>query len=140
MARLDGIQVEALEEALAELERHREAERLLAAIIYKRGPSVPKIANWFDKREATIYRWFDRLEAGPIREAMRDEPRTGRPPKLAGQEWDQFVADLHSSPEAAGYDAPAWTPNLARRHLLAEYGVEYTTRHVRRLMNESGLS
>lgn len=38
----------------------------MVAIIYKRGPSVPMIAEWLDKRERTIYNWLDRLEERSI--------------------------------------------------------------------------
>lgn len=140
MAKLEDISVRELEEILVEIEGYREVERLLAAIIYKRGPSVPKIAQWLDKREATIYRWFDRLEAQPIDEAIRDDPRSGRPPKLTDKQRETFISLLHESPEEAGYDAATWTPKLVRQHLFEEFDIEYTLRHVRRLMRDSGLS
>ncbi|MFB6354379.1 MAG: helix-turn-helix domain-containing protein [Halobacteriales archaeon] len=138
MARLEDVPVEELEAAFVELEDYREARRLLAAIIYQRGPSVPMLAEWLDVREATIYRWFDRLEAEPIDEAVRDDPRPGRPAKLSDDERARFEAALEEPPEAAGYDAAAWTPDLARRYLSEAFGVEYTRRHVRRLLDEAG--
>jgi transposase len=86
MARIGEIPVEVLEDAMIEIDGYREIERLIAAIIYKRGPSVPMLAKWFDKREATIYEWFNRLEDQPIREAIQDEQRPGRPSKLTDEE------------------------------------------------------
>lgn len=71
MTRLEVISVKDLEEELVETDGYREVQRLITAIIYKRGPSVPMIAEWLDKREATIYEWFNRLEAEPIREGFR---------------------------------------------------------------------
>lgn len=50
MARFEEIPVEDLEEALVETGGYREVQRLNAVIIYKRGPSVPMIAEWLDKR------------------------------------------------------------------------------------------
>lgn len=44
--------VDDLEEALIETDGYREVKRLIAAIIYKRGPSVSMLADWLDKREA----------------------------------------------------------------------------------------
>ncbi|HKJ58017.1 MAG TPA: helix-turn-helix domain-containing protein [Halobacteriales archaeon] len=140
MARLADVSVDELEDALAEATGKRETQRLLAAIIYKRGPSVPMIAEWFGTREATIYRWFDRLEDRPIQEAIRDDPRPGRPPKLADDERERFEAALQEPPEAAGYDEPAWTPKLAQRFLRDAFDAEYTRRHVRRLLTEAGHS
>lgn len=140
MARLEEISVEELEDALVEIEGYRESQRLIAAIIYKRGPSVPMLAEWLDRREATIYEWFNRLEAEPIEEAIRDDPRPGRPSKLADNERAEFEAALHEPPEHVGLDAPAWHPRLARQYLLDEFDVEYTLRHVRRMMTDAGLS
>lgn len=140
MARLEEISVEELEDALMEIDGYRESQRLIAAIIYKRGPSVPMLAEWLDKREATIYEWFNRLEAEPIEEAIRDDPRPGRPSKLTGNEREKFEAVLHESPESVGYDSPAWHPKLARQYLLDEFDAEYTLRHVRRIMKDAGLS
>lgn len=140
MVRLEEISVEDLENAMVEIDGYREIQRLIAAIIYKRGPSVPMIAEWLDKREATIYEWFNRLEDQPIREAVQDEQRPGRPSKLTDVEHDQFAVVLQESPENVGYDAQAWTPRMARQYLLDEFDVEYTLRHVRRMMKDAGLS
>jgi len=125
---------------MVETDGYREVQRLIAAIIYKRGPSVPMLAEWLDKREATIYEWFNRLEDQPIREAIQDEQRPGRPSKLTKEEHEQFEAALKNSPEDIGYDAPAWTPKLARKYLLEEFDAEYTLRHVRRKMKDADLS
>lgn len=140
MARLENVSVEELEDALANVDGKRETQRLMAAIIYKRGPSVPKIAEWINKREATIYQWFDRIETEPIEDAIQDDPRPGRPPKLSDEEREQFEITLQESPDNAGIDAPAWTPKIARQYLRDEFVAEYTLRHVRRMMKEAGLS
>ena len=140
MARLEGISVEDLEQILIEIDGYREVQRLIAAIIYKRGPSVPMLAEWLDKREATIYEWFNRLEDHPIRDAIQDEQRPGRPSKLTDEEQDRFEAALQQSPDRVGYNAPAWTPKLARQYLLDEFDAEYTLRHIRRKMKDAGLS
>lgn len=136
MARLEDISTDELEEALVDIEGYREVQRLLAAIIYKRGPSVPMLASWFDVREATIYRWFDRLETEPICDAIRDGPRPGRPSKLSEQERREFTAALQRPPRDVGYEASEWTHTLVRRYLQETFDVEYSDRHVRRLLSE----
>ncbi|MEF8853456.1 MAG: helix-turn-helix domain-containing protein [Haloarculaceae archaeon] len=140
MARLEDVPVEELEAALAEATGKKETQRLLVAIIYKRGPSVPMIARWLDTREQTIYRWFDRLEAEPVEQAVRDRQRPGRPPKLEGSDRETFREAVRSPPADSGYDEPAWTTGLARRFLSDEFGVEYSRRHVQRLLREAGLT
>jgi len=96
MARLENISVEELEAALDDATGKRETKRLLVAIIYKRGPSIPMIAEWLDTREQTIYRWFDRLEEEPISEAVQDRKRSGRPSKLGEAEREAFQEVVHA--------------------------------------------
>lgn len=138
MAPLENVSVEDLEAALEDAREKRETLRLVAAIIYKRGPSVPMIAEWLDTRDATIYRWFDRLEAEPIEEAVRDRPRSGRPPKLDDSQREAFRTAVRRPPTDVGFDAPTWTPAIAQRFLDEEFDVEYSRRHVQRLLDEAG--
>jgi transposase len=140
MARLENVSVEELEAALDEATGKRETKRLLVAIIYKRGPSAPMIAEWLDTREQTIYRWFDRLEEEPIRQAVQDRHRSGRPPKLDDDDRKQFQDAVHKPPTEAGYDQPAWTTALAQQFLDDEFGVAYSRRHVQRLLKDAGLT
>ena len=140
MARLENVSVEELEAALDDATGKRETMRLLVAIIYKRGPSAPMIAEWLDTREQTIYRWFDRLEEEPIRQAVQDRQRSGRPPKLTDAQRTEFRETVRDPPSESGYDRPAWTTALAQRFLEDEFGVEYSRRHVQRLLKEAGLT
>jgi len=140
MARLENVSVEELEAALDEATGKRETKRLLVAIIYKRGPSVPMIAEWLDTREQTIYRWFDRLEAEPVHRAVRDRQRPGRPPKLDDADRAAFREAVQNPPSAAGYDRAAWSTDLAQRFLEEELDTEYSRRHVQRLLNDAGLT
>jgi len=137
MARLENVPVEDLEAALEGATGKRETKRLLVAIIYKRGPSAPMIAEWLDTREQTIYRWFDRLESEPIDRAVQDRQRSGRPPKLDDADMESFREILERPPSEAGYDGSEWTPDLARQLLADEFDVEYSRRHVQRLLNDA---
>jgi transposase len=140
MARLENVAIKELEAALDEADGKRETKRLLVAIIYKRGPSAPMIAEWLDTREQTIYRWFDRLETEPIEQAVKDRQRPGRPPKLDDDNQTKFHEVVHKPPTDAGYDQPAWTTALAQQYLEEEFGVEYSRRHVQRLLKDAGLT
>jgi transposase len=140
MARLENVSVEEVESALKDATGKWETKRLLLALIYKRGPPAPMIAEWLDTREQTIYRWFDRLESEPVEWAVRDRQRSGRPPKLDADHRDAFHTALRNPPTDAGYDETEWTPDLARRFLDEEFGVEYSCRHFQRLLNDPDLS
>jgi transposase len=82
MARLEAESTDELFDALEDTTKKKPTQRLMVAILDKQGPSVPMIASWFRMGEATVYRWFNRLEAEQVRDAVRDDPRPGRPSKL----------------------------------------------------------
>ena len=136
MGRLKTISVSELDAALDVATGKKETERLLAARIYKQGPSVPMIAEWFGTREQTIYRWFDRLETEPIEQAVQDRQRTGRPPKLAEPRRSEFRKAIQKPPAEAGYNQPTWTPELAQQFLKDRFSIEYSRRHVQRLLRD----
>jgi transposase len=136
MTKLADVSREDLEDALSAVESSKPTQRLMVAILYKAGPSVPMIADWFEMRERTIYDWFDRMETMPLEDAIHDDDRPGRPPKLTAEQRTAFADALHDEPTAYGYENADWSPAIAREFLVQEFGVEYTRRHVRRLMDE----
>jgi transposase len=140
MTKLENVSIDDLEAALENASGKRETQRLMVAIIYKRGPSVPMIAEWLDMRERTIYDWFDRLEDRPIDDAITDDPRPGRPPALDESGRKAFETAVNEPPSASGYDHPAWSTNLAQQFLREEFDVDYSRRHITRLLHEAGLS
>lgn len=140
MAKIEDVSVEDLEVALEEAEGKRETQRLMVAILYKRGPSVPMIAEWLDMRDGTIYEWLNRFEERPIKDAITDDHRSGRPPKLDETEREKFELAVNNPPSESGYDQPAWSTKLAKTFLREEFDVEYSMRHITRLLNEAGLS
>jgi transposase len=140
MAKIENVSVEDLEAALEDSEGKRETQRLMVAIMYKRGPSVPMIAEWLDMRDGTIYEWLNRFEERSIEDAITDDHRSGRPPKLDEKELEQFESAVNKPPSESGYDQPAWSTKLAQKYLREEFDVEYSMRHITRLLNEAGLS
>ncbi|SEP28797.1 Homeodomain-like domain-containing protein [Halogranum amylolyticum] len=71
---------------------------------------------------------------------LGDAPRSGRPPRLSPEQWEDLTATLNASPTEAGYDEPAWTPELVRSHILDTYDVEYSHAHMYRMLAKAGLS
>jgi transposase len=142
---LETVSTEHLRQVLAEVEDAAATERLMAAITYKEINEVTQedAAELYGYSEGWASKWFNRLERladEPFEEVVYDEPRPGRPAKLTEQEHEHFVEVLHDKPEEVGIDAPAWTVPLARQYLREEFDVEFSKRHVRRLMSEAGLS
>ena len=141
MDHLDEISVEELQDALDKVERKKPTQRLLAAIAYKNGVTQTELAEWYDVQRRTIYSWLKRLDTDEsLEHAVTNTHRSGRNRKLSGTEQQEFEETVHDSPEAAGIDAPAWTPALVQQFLEETYGVEYSYPSCRRLLKEAGLS
>lgn len=136
MGKLKGIAAADLRTALADATDHKAVRRLMVALAYEDGEPVDRLSARYGIPRSTLYYWLDRFEERGIDGALADEPRPGRPPKLNEDARDGLNADLDAPPAEFGYEVAEWTPDLARRHLEREYGVEYSTGHVRRLLRE----
>ena len=140
MVRLEDISMEDLWQLLDEIDGSVPTQRVLAAIATKQGDSTSRLADRHNVSQQTIRNWLNRFETRPLEDAPFDVPRAGRPRKLTEEEHDRLMAELQESPEVVGFDRQAWFPRLVYHHLQSEYGVEYSLRHIRRLMREAGLT
>lgn len=140
MSQLDSISMEELHELLSEVDEGTPTQRILAAIAYKQGDSKTQLAERHDVTWTTVDNWLNRFAEQPIEQAPYDKQRSGRPPKLTEEQRDVLFEELHDSPEEFGYDRQAWFPTLVYHHVKETFGVEYSLRHIRRLMGEAGLS
>lgn len=145
MTHLENVSTEELREILVEVKEKRATKRLMVAINWKEedGATQKEIAERYGYTQGWLSQWLqrlERLESEPFEDVVYDDHRSGRNPKLSDEEFEHFVDVLHESPEDVGFDFPGWTVPLARQYLEDEFGVEYSRRHVRRLMAEAGLS
>lgn len=140
MNRLDDITLSDLQNQLEQTNGKVPIQRVLAAIGRKQGDTLGKLAEQHNVCEKTIRNWLDRFAEQPISQAPFDDDRSGRPAKLTESEYDEFISDLRESPAAVGYGCNSWSPALVSDHLKRSFEVEYSTRHVRRIMNEAEIS
>ena len=140
MSRFDDIPLTELLKLKDETEGEVPRERVLAAIGRKQGDTIDRLAERHDVAEKTIRNWLDRFVDQPLADAPYDEDRPGRPSKLSETERTQLFEELQTNPTDLGYNRQEWTTSLAKHHIGEQYDTEYTDRHVRELMNESGLS
>lgn len=139
MVDLDDVSVAVLRRHLGETDEKTPALRLVVALNYKHGLSQTEIAEQYGIARKTVYNWLVRFESRPIEEALDDDHRPGRPPKLTDEQRRLFHAHLRRPPNAVGYDAAAWSPSLARRLIRDLFDVEYSIPHLRRLLRAAGL-
>ena len=138
--KIPGVTVDQVREQLAEETDPKAIKRLTAAREYLDGLSPAKIETKYGWHEQTVYNWLSRFEERGFRAALYDDERPGQDPELAEDQFDEFAETLQEPPEEAGYDEPAWTSKLARQHLIEEYDVAYSLRHVQRLMKKAEVS
>lgn len=136
MSKLEGVSTDRLRAALDDAEDAKAAKRLVVALAYKDGVDVDTIADRYGIPQSTIYYWLDRFDSRSVTDALRDEPRPGRPPKLSAEQRAEVNGWLEGSPDEFGYDAETWTAERLRDHIREEFGVEYSVPHVARTFLE----
>jgi Transposase and inactivated derivatives len=140
MGRLDDISLEELHELREQTEGEIPRERVLAAIGRKQGDEIETLAERHGVVEKTIRNWLDRFAEEPIEQAPHDDPKPGRPSKLAEHEREELFEHLQEPPTELGYDQQAWSTKLLLHHVKDKYGVEYSGGHARKLMGKAELS
>lgn len=141
MTFLESVSMSQLHRALDAVDGRTPTLRVVVGINYKRGVSPTALAEWYDLSRTTVYHWLERLERladEPVADVVYDAARSGRPPKLSRGQRERLARELAASPRAAGYDADAWTPRLLQRHVGERYATDYSTRHLRDVLEELG--
>lgn len=134
MDKLADVDADELRDALDGVESAKAAKRLMVALAYKHGTPVSDLTDRYGVPRSTLYYWLDRFENHSIPDAIEDEPRPGRPPKLSESGRERLATVLSDPPSAHDYDAEEWTPSVARAFIEEEFGVTYSEGHVRRLL------
>ncbi len=136
-----SLNIDTLREALWTVDDAEPAIRLLAVIAYQHGVSQTELADWFGVSRKTIHNWLVRFEERPDSPitAARNAPRSGRPAKLSEGEREELLEQLRSPPSGAWHGHETWTPELVRRHVVTNYGCNYSLESCRRLLRDAGL-
>lgn len=136
MGKLADVRTSDLRSALEEAETSKAAKRLMVALAYKYGTSVDELAEWYAIPRSTLYYWLDRFEEKPIREAVADEKRPGRPPKLSKGQRETLEFHLNDPPTEFGHNTEEWTPKVVAHHIEQKFEVTYSIGHSSRLLEE----
>ncbi|HEV2425384.1 MAG TPA: IS630 family transposase [Terriglobia bacterium] len=124
---------------LREFGRHEVGRVALRAQMIQlsgRGYSVPKISAIHECGEDVVRHWLDRYQRLGL-EGLRDDLRSGRPPKdpLAEQIID---AQASQSPPCSGHVQSFWTVALLRAFLAIRFVLPLSQSTVRRLLKRAG--
>ncbi len=112
----------------------REARLLQAWKLHQQGWSQRAIAGLLEVSAAAVSRWFKRVRLAGNVKVLHRHQALGATRRLPRARWRELRALLRRGAQAHGFHGALWTRErvavLIRRH----FGVEYSPRHVGRLL------
>ena len=81
----------------------------------------------------TVYDWLDVVAERDLT-ALGDAPRPSNAAKLTSEEWEHLTAVLNAPPTEAGYDEPAWTPELVHHYITETFDAEYALAYMYKIL------
>lgn len=112
--------------------------RIEIMLLADQGQSQSKICEALGCSHETARYWIAMAQAG-LAHQWNERPM-GRP-KTVNSEYLERLKELVShSPREYGYSFQCWTAQWLSKHLATEFGIEFSDRHINRLLKEMGLS
>jgi len=136
---LPEITVAELESLRSLADDPKKRRRVMAIIEWKEGLSMREIAADPDVAVApsTVFSWLENVHSKGIEWLDHVPHHPGRPRKSRSN-LEELKKHLKRTPLAQGYVSAFWTTALAQRFIQEKYGIEYSPRHLCRLMKEMG--
>ncbi len=116
-----------------------EARRLQGARLLRQGVKPAEVARWLKVSRTSVWRWGQALAANG-RRALRQAPRTGRPPRLSEANKKQLLAALKAGALAQGYSTDPWTLACVGKLIEELSGIRYSESGVWRLLKSLNFS
>jgi transposase len=136
--RLTTAQMRQLEHQLAQIDDVRLYRRTLALLVWGRGSSVAEIASLLGVRRQSVYNWIAIYTQTYDPHCLRDDERSGRPPRWTAQ-FEARLADLIvRTPDQLGYLALNWTVPLLQDHFKHQSGASFSDDTIRRALHRLG--
>ncbi|HEC86809.1 MAG TPA: IS630 family transposase [Thermoplasmatales archaeon] len=105
-------------------------DRLRGVLLLKKGYTQGKVAEIMDVTTRTVYNWKTRYNQEGV-EGLMNKPIPGRKTTLDEKDMKRLRMLL----EERDY----WSSNQVRALIKEEFGVEFTTRHIPRILRKLGL-
>jgi len=105
-------------------------DRIRGIILLKKGHRLQEIANIMGVNRRTVYNWRRRYEEEGI-EGLKTREKPGRKRKLSDEDMER-LKDLLKQKEY-------WTTREVRDLIKIEFGIEYTLRHITRILRKLGM-
>lgn len=119
-----------------------EERRLQAGRLLRAGRlSQAEIARRFGVSRMAVSLWARRLRSEQQRlAALKRLPKSGRPPRLTHQQWEELLGILEQGAIRSGFDTERWTLPRIRTVIRRHWGVTYHTAYLSVRMRELGWS
>ena len=128
---------EAISDEIKKNPEGRYFHRLHVVILLAKGLGCQKVAQLFDESIRTVQSWAKALNETGIT-ALKDKPRSGKPPRLTVEQKELIKRDIHKGPQVFGYSQGFWDGPLLSHHIKALYGVTLGARQCQRFFHKIG--
>lgn len=125
-----GDEIELIDAKLREEKDPKVRDRLRMILLLKEGYKQIEVAEIMRTTERTVYTWKKRYEKEGF-EGLKTRKKTGRKRRLEDDDFE----DLKRLLKQKDY----WTTREVRDLIKIEFGVEYTMRHVPRILRKMGM-
>jgi len=117
----------------------RVALRVQAIMLSIEGSTCRQIAKSLQVSRGRVYEWVIAWNQHGI-EGLKEGHRSGRPKGLTERQLELLKDIVDSGPLANGLNSGVWTSPLVAEIIFEEFGVSYHPGHVRKILNQIGLS
>lgn len=113
--------------------------RLQAATLFQQGCSQAEVARRLEVSRQASSRWHAAWKAGG-KGALSGAGRTGRKPKLSGNQLCQLETILLAGAPASGYETDLWTLKRIAQVVQRTFRVKFHVGHVWKVLGQLGWS
>ena len=135
---LTSFQRKLLEKSLDKKLTRQYRQRIEIMLLADEGKTQTQIREAIGCSLATARYWIFIAQSGQAQQ-WKNHP-IGRPQEVNEQYLERLKELLTNSPKKCGYAFERWNANWLGKHLAKEFGVEFSDRHINRLIKKMGLS
>jgi transposase len=110
-------------------------QRAQMVLLREKGYSADEISAILDVSSGTVRQvWalYDRHQLG----GLYRNPGSGRPSKLAAEQWEQFAKWVKDGPKALGYRFVKWTTRSLRKYIFKRFNITFSREWIRQKLHE----
>ena len=119
--------------------QYRVTKRIHTVLLNYTGKTSGEIANILMVPRSKVSLWLSSYEQYGY-ESLLEGHRSGRPCELTDKQKVELTNIVDSGPVAYGFSSGIWTAVMIGNVMQNEFGVEYSARHVRRILHDLDFS